>query len=386
MRLNAGASTKSVHGVPHVLPERSPVSTPVYQSTTFVNPVGSGDDLIYTRYGNNPNQRALAEKLAALEGAELAIFLASGMAATALAHMAILRPGDHLLSSEWIYGGTRRLFEQEFGKLGIEVTFVDPSEARNWRRSARRNTRAIFLETPTNPLMRVLDLEPIASLCRGEGMALLVDSTFASPINFRPLEFGADVVIHSATKYLNGHSDVIAGAVAGSEAVIEEMRRLLMVWGQAIDPHAAWLVERGLKTLAVRMQRHNANGMAFAAWAAEHDEVDCVHYPGLGSHTDHEVAARTMQGYGGVVGLTLKGGPKILDRVLRKLKLCTHAPSLGGVETLVSEPRFTSHADISPAARAAQGIPDGFLRVSLGIEDVDDIIADFEQAFSAAQS
>jgi cystathionine beta-lyase/cystathionine gamma-synthase len=381
-RLHAGASTTAVHGVPQLVPERAPVVTPLYQTTTFANPVGTAEDLLYTRYGNNPNQKILAEKLAAMEGAELAIFLSSGMGATALAHMAILRPGDQLLSSELIYGGTRRLFEQEFGKLGIEVRFVDPLEARNWRRHATRNTRAIFLETPTNPLIRVIDLEPVAALCRGEGMALLVDSTFASPVNFRPLDHGADVVIHSATKYLNGHSDVIAGAVAGSEAVIEEVRRLLTIWGPAIDPHAAWLVERGLKTLALRVERHNANGMAFATWAAEQDVVETVHYPGLPTHPDHETAKRTLKGFGGMVGLTLAGGAKAADRVLRKLKLCTHAPSLGGVETLVSEPRFTSHAELTPAARASQGIPDGFIRVSLGIEDVDDIIADFDTAFA----
>lgn len=384
-RQHTGMSTTAVHGIPHVLPDRAPVTTPLIQSTTFVNPVGTAEDLLYTRYGNNPNQKVLAEKLAALEGAELAIFLASGMGATALAHMAILRPGDHLLSSHWIYGGTRRLFEQEFGKFGIEVTFVDPSEARNWRRHAQRNTRAIFLETPTNPLMRVIDLEPVATLCRSEGMALLVDSTFASPINFRPLDYGADVVIHSATKYLNGHSDVIAGAVAGSEAVIEEVRRLLTVWGQAIDPHAAWLVERGLKTLALRMERHNANGVAFATWAATQRAITTVHYPGLPTHPNHDVFCRTMTGCGGVVGLTLAGGGAAAEQVLRKLKLCTHAPSLGGVETLVSEPRFTSHADLSARARAAQGIPDGFIRVSLGIEDVDDIIADFDAAFGVLE-
>ncbi len=384
-RPHAGSSTTSVHGVPHVRPERAPVATPLYQSTTFVNPVGSSEDLLYTRYGNNPNQKVLAERLAALEGAEMAIFLASGMGATALAHLAILRPGDHLLSSEWIYGGTRRLFEQEFGKLGIEVTFVDPSEARNWRRCAKRTTRAIFLETPTNPLMRVIDLEPVATFCRNEGMALVVDSTFASPINFRPLDHGADVVVHSATKYLNGHSDVIAGGIAGSEGVVEEVRRLLTMWGPAIDPHAAWLVERGLKTLALRMERHNANGLAFATWASRHSAIASVHYPGLPTHPDHEVAKLTLKGYGGMVGLTLAEGPRAAETVLRKLKLCTHAPSLGGVETLVSEPRFTSHAEMSPAARAAQGIPDGFIRVSLGIEDVDDIIADFDTALSALE-
>jgi cystathionine beta-lyase/cystathionine gamma-synthase len=345
--------------------------------------VGSAEEVLYTRYGNNPNQVSLAEKLAALEGAERAIFLSSGMGATALAHLAMLRPGDHLLASTWIYGGTRRLFEEEFGKLEIDVTFVEPDNQRNWRQLVRKETRAVFVEVPTNPLIRVPDPEPLARFCRERGIALIVDSTFATPINFRPLEHEADVVIHSATKYLNGHSDVIGGVVAGSEAVIEEVRRLMQVWGQSPDPHATWLVERGVKTLAVRMERHNANGMAFATWASEQPAVSAVHYPGLKDHPDHDIAAEVLNGFGGMVGLRLAGGPAASDAVLRKLKLVAHAPSLGGVETLVSEPRFTSHSSLTPDQRAAQGIPDGFLRISLGIEDVGDIIADFEAAFSA---
>jgi len=377
-----GPSTRAIHGTPHRHPDRSPVATPIYQSSTFHHPVGSSDEVLYTRYGNNPNQVALAEKLAALEGAERAIYLASGMGATALAHLAVLRPGDHLLASEWIYGGTHRLFAEEFGKLGIEVTFVAPENPRNWRQLARKTTRAVFIETPTNPLVRVLDLDPIAGFCRERGLALLVDSTFASPGNFRPLEHGADVVVHSATKYLNGHTDVIGGVVAGTESVVEEVRRLMQVWGQSPDPHATWLAERGLKTLAVRMERHNANGLAFATWAAAHPAVAEVHYPGLPGHPDHDAAARVLQGYGGMVGLTLRGGGGAAEHALRRLRLAAHAPSLGGVETLVSEPRFTSHASLTAEERAAQGIADGFVRVSLGIEDVEDIIADFDQALS----
>ncbi len=378
-----GLSTKAIHGVPQRQPDRAPVATPIYQSSTFHHPVGSGDEVLYTRYGNNPNQLSLAAKMAALEGADRAIFLASGMGATALAHLAMLRPGDHLLASEWIYGGTRRLFAEEFGKLEIDVTFASPDNPRNWRQLIRKTTRAVFVETPTNPLMRVLDPEPIATFCRERGIAMIVDSTFATPINFRPLEHGADLVIHSATKYLNGHSDVIGGVVAGSEAVIEEVRHLMQVWGQSPDPHAAWLTERGLKTLAVRMARHNANGLAFAEWASTQPAVHTVHYPGLPTHPDHAAAARALDGFGGMVGLTLAGGPAAADIVLRKLRVAAHAPSLGGVETLVSEPRFTSHASLTPAERAAQGIPDGFIRVSLGIEDVEDLIADFEDAFSS---
>jgi cystathionine beta-lyase/cystathionine gamma-synthase len=374
-----GPSTRAIHGPGRHKAPRDPVATPIFQSSTFLNTVGSSDEVLYTRYGNNPNQTEIAARLAALEGAEAAIFVASGMGATALAHLAILAPGDHLISSDWIYGGTRRLFEREFARLGIEVTFANPSLPRSWKSQLRKTTRAIFLETPTNPLMRVIDLDPIAALCHTEGIALLVDSTFASPINFRPLEHGADVVIHSATKYLNGHSDVIAGGVAGTEEMIEEIRRLMQIYGQALDPHAAWLVERGLKTLAVRMERHNANGAAFARWASGHPAVRAVHYPGLPTHPDHALAAATLQGFGGMVGLELADGPAA-ERALRRLRVAQHAPSLGGVETLVSEPRRTSHASLTAAQRAAQGIPDGFIRVSLGIEDVDDIIADFTRA------
>lgn len=379
-RRRLGISTRAVHGTPETPSPHNPVSSPIVQSSTFTNPVGSSDEVLYTRYGNNPNQVSLARRLAALEGAEAAIFLGSGMGATALAHLAILAPGDHLVSSDWIYGGTRRLFQGQFGRLGIEVSFVDPANPRGWKRHVKSNTRAVFVETPTNPLMRIIDLEPLASLCHTEGIALIVDSTFASPVNLRPIEFGADVVIHSATKYLNGHSDVIAGAVAGTEEVVEEVRQLMHVWGPAIDPHAAWLVERGLKTLDVRMARHNANGLAFAEWAAGVDAFNKVHYPGLPSHPDHATAALQLDGFGGMVSVELAGGAAAAERMLRRLRIAQHAPSLGGVETLVSEPRLTSHAALTPEQRAAQGIADGLVRISLGIEDVEDVIADFTRA------
>jgi cystathionine beta-lyase/cystathionine gamma-synthase len=243
----------------------------------------------------------------------------------------------------------------------------------------KKSTRAIFVETPTNPLMRVIDLGPIAYVAEEFGLALLVDATFASPINFRPLEHGADVVITSATKYLNGHSDVVAGVVAGSASFVEEVNRLMRLWGQAIDPHAAWLINRGMRTLAVRMERHNANGMAVAQWGEQHPAIAKVHYPGLPSHPDHGHAKSVLGGFGGMVGLELKGGAKAAERLLKRLKLITHAPSLAGVETLVSEPRFTSHKGIGPEGRTKMGIPDGFLRLSCGIEDAADIIGDLEQ-------
>ncbi len=374
-----GLSTIAIHGLPHRRPDWSPVAPALQQSSTFTNPVGSEDEVLYSRYGNNPNQVDLARKYALLEGADAAVFVASGMGATALAHLAVLRPGDHLISSTWIYGGTQKLFDEELGRYGIDVTYVSPDQPRLWRKSIKKATRAIFIETPTNPLMRFIDMGPIAYAAEEHGLALLVDATFASPINYRPLEHGADVVITSATKYLNGHSDVIAGAVAGSASFVEEVIRLMRLWGQAIDPHAAWLIDRGMRTLAVRMERHNSNGMAVAQWAEQHAGVSKVHYPGLPSHPDHAHAKTVLAGFGGMVGLELKGGAKAAERMLKRLKLVTHAPSLAGVETLVSEPRLTSHKGIGTDGRTKIGIPDGFLRLSCGIEDAADIIADLEQ-------
>ncbi len=376
-------ATTAIHGDLHAHEPGRPVAAPIVQSSTFTSPFGPNDEVLYTRYGNNPNQLRLAERLAKLEGAEDAIFVASGMGATALAHLAVLRPGDHLLASEWIYGGTRRLFTEDFHHLGIEISFVDPDRRRDWRAKLRRNTRAIFVETPTNPVMRVLDLDWLSVLTKEKGIPLLVDSTFASPINFRPLEHGADVVIHSVTKYLNGHSDVIAGAVAGTAAFVDEVRQRMRVWGQALDPHCAWLIERGMKTLAVRLARHNATGQTVAEWLEGQPRVKRVAYPGLASHPDHELARASLDGFGGMVGIELVGGARAADRFLRALRLITHAPSLGGVESLVSEPRFTSHAAMSADERADAGIPDGFIRLSLGLEDPDDIIADLARGLAA---
>jgi cystathionine beta-lyase/cystathionine gamma-synthase len=304
------------------------------------------------------------------------------MGATALAHLAVLRPGDHLVSSAWIYGGTRRLFDEEFGRFGIEVSYANPDQPRQWRKAIRKSTRAIFLETPTNPLVRVLDVNPLAQIAREYGFALLVDATFASPINFRPIEHGADVVISSATKYLNGHTDVIAGAVAGTSSIIEEVTRLMRLWGQSLDPHSAWLIDRGLRTLDIRMERHSKNGMAVAKWAEGHPAIAKVSYPGLKSHPDHSLAEKLLDNYGGMMGLEIKGGVKATEKFLKKLRVVTHAPSLAGTESLISEPRLTSHTHLTSEDRAKIGIPDGFVRLSCGIEDSDDIIADLEQALS----
>ena len=375
-----GISTVAVHGGSEKRDADAPVVTPLFQTVNFVQEIGTAEGLRYPRYGNTPNAEIVQRRIAMLEGTEAAIVLASGMGATACALLALLRPGDHLLASSWIYGGTHRLFTQEFEAMGIGVTLVDPTESRGWRRRLRKETRAIFVETPVNPTCRVLDLRGASHLTKENGLALVVDSTFASPVNFRPLEHGADVVIHSATKYLNGHHDVMCGVVAGTAPYIEEVRQKMMVWGQAPDPFAVWLLDRGLKTLDVRVRRQNENAARIGAWADGRKEIRQVHYAGLPDHQDHEVARTTLDGFGGMLGLELLGGAKAADRFVRRLKVWVHAPSLGGVESLVSEPRFTSHAHLSSEQRAKMGIADGFVRLSVGIEDADDLIADLEQA------
>ena len=375
-----GRSTVAVHGALHRRVTDQPVVQPIFQSTTFVAEIGSDREVLYERYGNTPNQRALADKYARLEGAEAAVFVSSGMAATAMAHLAVLRPGDHLMASQWIYGGTRKLFDEEFGRFGISVDYVDPYQPRAWRRGLKENTRAVFFESPSNPLMRVVDPTPVAQLAKDHGFALLVDSTFASPVNFRPLEHGADVVITSGTKYLNGHSDVTAGAVAGTQSVIDEVIRLMRLWGTSIDSHSAWLLDRGMKTLDLRVARQNASGAAIATWATSQPAIVAVHYPGLASHPDHPIAAKMLDGFGGMVGLVIRGGAGGAERFLRRLRIFTHAPSLAGVESLVSEPRLTSHAGMTAEARGALGIVDGFVRLSAGIENTEDLIEDLRHA------
>nr|MBA3672290.1 PLP-dependent transferase [Gemmatimonadaceae bacterium] len=253
---------------------------------------------------------------------------------------------------------------------------------RVWRKHLRKETRAIFLESPVNPTCRVIDLRPVSYVTKEIGLALVVDSTFASPINFRPLEHGADVVIHSTTKYLNGHHDILGGVVLGTVPYVEEVRQKMLVWGQAPDPFACWMLERGLKTLDVRVTRQNENAMRIATWAEARSEVRVVHYPGLASHPDHEVASTQLDGYGGMLGLELAGGGRAAEKMVRKLRLFVHAPSLGGVDSLVSEPRYSSHAGLTPDERSAIGIPDGFLRLSVGLEDAGDLIADLAQALA----
>ena len=377
-----GKSTLAVHGGGEPRNAGSPIGAPLLQSVNYVQEFGpeGAENLLYTRYGNTPNEEVVQKRLALLEGAEAALVLSSGMGATACALLALLRPGDHLLSSSWIYGGTRKLFTEEFVSMGIEVSFANPDERRVWRNTIRQNTRVIFVESPVNPTCRVIDIPQIAILAEQRGVSLVVDSTLASPINARPLSYGADVVIHSATKYLNGHHDILCGVVAGTSSYIEEVRRKMVVWGQAPDPFACWLLERGLKTLDVRVQRCNENAMRVAEWCSQRPEISKVHYSGLSGHPDHALAKKLLDGFGGLMSIELAGGAPAADKFIRRLRMITHASTLGGVDTLVIEPRFSSHAHMTSAERAKIGIPDGFLRLSIGIENADDITADIAQA------
>lgn len=376
----AGQSTLAVHGGSDTRTPGTPVASPLVQSVNFAQDFGTAERLLYTRYGNTPNEEIVQKRIALLEGAEAALVLSSGMGATACAMLALLRPGDHLLSSSWIYGGTRQLFTQEFVSMGIEVSFANPDERRVWRNTIRQNTRAIFIESPVNPTSRVIDLPQLAILAKNRGVALVVDSTLASPINCRPISLGADVVIHSATKYLNGHHDILCGVVAGTSSYIEEVRRKMIVWGQAPDPFACWLLERGLKTLDVRVTRSNENAMRLAEWCRERPEITRVHYAGLADHRDHSLAKKLLDGFGGLMSIELAGGAEAAERFTRKLRMISHASSFGGVDTLVVEPRFSSHAYMTSEERAAIGIPDGFIRMSVGIENFEDIVADIAQA------
>lgn len=376
-----GPATLGVHGGAHDRTPGAPVVPPIAQSATFHWASPDDGELVYSRYGNNPNQVRVSEKAAALEGTEAAIALGSGMGATAMTVLALAGSGGHVVASSRLYGATQALLRDELPRRGIETTFVDPDEG-DWESALRDDTRLIFVEIPTNPTMRVLDPRPLVELAHGRGIRVACDATFASPVNFRAASVGIDVVVQSATKYLGGHSDLIAGVVAGPAEIVAEVMRLSRLYGPALDPHAAWLLDRGLRTLAVRVRQHNESAMAVAEWMETRPEVAGVVYPGLASHPDHAVASKLMSGFGGMVGIVLSGGGDAADRFVGRLRVAVAAPSLGGVETLVSQPRYTSHVGLSKDEREAQGIPDGFVRLSIGIEDAADLIADFERALA----
>ncbi|MGH7558424.1 MAG: trans-sulfuration enzyme family protein [Gemmatimonadota bacterium] len=357
------------------------VVTPIYQSSTFDYPAGDRP-LVYTRYGNNPSQVALQERLAALEGAEAALVLASGMGALATAILTVCASGDHVVAAPSLYGGTHRLLDVELPRLGMEVTYAEGIEVEQWREAIRPRTRLLLWEAISNPLLRVPDTPALAALAKERGSVSLVDATFATPINLRPIEHGVDLVMHSATKYLGGHSDQIGGVLAGPAGLVEEACHRMHSFGASIDPHAAFLVERGVKTLAVRMARHNDNGRRVAEFLSTHARVDRVHYPELPGHPDHAVAERLLAGGGGVVTFVPDASFEEAARLAGSFRWIRLAPSLGGVESLVSLPAQTSHRGLSREERAALGIPDPMIRLALGIEAADDLVEDLERALA----
>jgi cystathionine beta-lyase/cystathionine gamma-synthase len=381
MKKKRGKSTDSVHAGKFECGRVAPVSNPIFQTSTFYYPKEESDGYVYTRLGN-PTQEVAEDKIAALEGAQEGLVFSSGMAAITTTIISLLGKGDHLIATEDLYGNTYHFLRNELKRTGIELSLIKSENAKNIKRYFRKNTRGIFLETPTNPLLKVIDIQNLARATGNRSIKIMVDNTFATPVNQRPLELGADVVIHSGSKYLNGHSDVIAGLVAGNRKdldIIEEMRTTL---GGSMDPHAAFLLQRGMMTLAIRVQRHNENGMKVAEFLEGHKKVNRVNYPGLQSHPSHELASEMLDGFGGMLSFEVKGRRKDANKFLKSLKLLLAAPSLGGVETLISIPAETSHSYLSRKERLGQGIKDNLVRVSVGIEDFEDIKKDLNQALA----
>jgi cystathionine gamma-synthase/cystathionine gamma-lyase/cystathionine beta-lyase len=339
-------------------------------------------DIPYIRLNSTPSQRYLHDKLAALEGAEAALATSSGMAAVTTTLLSTLRAGDHLLAGDSLYGGTHDFLTQHSEDLGWRCTFVDVNRPETWAAARTGQTKVFLVETITNPMVRVGLLDEVVAFGRREGLLTVIDNTFATPVNFRPLAAGFDLCFHSATKYLGGHSDLVAGCVMGSARLVERVRRTLNHFGGSLDPHAGFLLARGVKTLALRVRAQNENAMALAHFLASHPAVAAVHYPGLASHPDHAHAAKLLSGFGGMLSLRLRGGEDAAQALLGALELAYPAVSLGGVETLITRPATSTHAGMRPEDRERLGITPDLVRVSCGIEAQQDIIADFTQALA----
>jgi cystathionine beta-lyase/cystathionine gamma-synthase len=379
------AETKAVRGAANLDKKNGPLATPIYQTSTFE--VTDNDeqlqathtDHFYTRYGNPTN--SVAEKtIAALEGVEAALTFASGMGAITTTLMALLKSGDHVVAQRDIYGGVKKFLSQWLPKMGIETTFVDTTDFEQHARAIRPTTKLIYLESPTNPTLRVVDFKKVAALAKQHKLLSLIDSTFGTPINQRPAEFGIDLIMHSGTKYLAGHTDLICGVVAGRHELLERIWETRTTLGNCMDPHASWMLVRGIKTLAVRVARQNENAQRVAEFLAEHASVRSVQYPFLKSHPEFAVAREQMSGGGGMVSFEVEGRGEDARKVSEAMRLFTLAPSLGGVESLVSIPVLTSHAMIPEADRAKMGVTEQMIRLSVGIENADDLIADLEHA------
>jgi cystathionine beta-lyase/cystathionine gamma-synthase len=379
LRENARFSTICIHAGQTPDPSTGAIITPIYQTSTYVQEsLGVHKGYEYART-QNPTRAALEDNIAAIEHGKAAFCFASGMAATA-AVMTLLKSGDHVVVTDNTYGGTYRFFEQVLRRYQLDFTYADTSQLGEIERAVKPSTRLLFVETPTNPVLRLTDLAGACTIAHGHGIPVVVDNTFASPYVQRPIDFGADMVIHSTTKFLNGHSDSVGGAVvAVREDHIEWLRFVQNAEGAIIGPMDAWLVLRGTKTLPIRMERHNANAMALADYLASHPKVAAVRYPGLASHPQHDLARRQMRGFGGLLAFQM-GSFERARTVLNSVRLMALAESLGGVETLISHPATMTHASVPPERRLQIGITDDMVRVSAGIEDLEDLKEDLEQA------
>lgn len=373
--IHAGEPKPRIHGA---------VNVPIFQSSTFEHVGETGyHDIKYIRLSNTPNHIALNQKLAALENAEAALVTASGMAAISTALLTVLSSGDHLLAQDCLYGGTYDFITQDFATLGLEFDFIDGDDPDSWKRKLRPNTRAIYVETMSNPLLQVADLEAVVEFADTHGLVSLIDNTFASPVNFRPPEKGFALSLHSCTKYLNGHSDIVAGAIIGRADLVEKIKHKLDHLGGSLDPHAAFLLHRGMKTLALRIRYQNESALAIARFLEHHPAVAKVNYPGLEGHPRYQRACDLFEGFGGVLSFELNGDAQTAERVMRKTTLPIIAPSLGGVESLITRPATTSHSGMAPQDRRRLGISDGLIRLSVGIEATEEIIEDFNRALEA---
>lgn len=374
-------STEAIHAGQEPDSATGAVTVPIYQTSTYAQEgLGRHKGFEYART-QNPTRMALERNLAALENGKACFAFASGMAATN-AVMTLLKSGDHVIVSDNTYGGTFRLFDKILRNFGLEFSYVDAREPHNVEEAARAETRMVFIETPTNPVMSLVDIRAVSEITRRRGIRLVVDNTFMSPFFQRPLDMGADIVVHSTTKYLNGHSDSVGGAVILNDE--EDTRTMAFIQnaaGAILSPMDSWLVMRGTKTLAVRMRQHDENGRIVAQFLAEHPKIQKVYYPGLESHPQYELARRQMSGFGGMIAFET-GSLENAKQVLESVRLCTLGESLGGVETLISHPATMTHASVPEPERNRLGITDGLVRVSVGIEDVEDIIADLDQALS----
>ncbi len=376
-------ATKAIHVGQEPDPATGATIVPIYQTSTYTQEApGQHKGYEYSRTGN-PTRTALEECVAALEGGEHGLAFASGLAAT-VAMMSLLSPGDHVVAGDDLYGGTYRLFDKVLrGSVGLEFTYADTSDPASVEGELRPETKLLWIETPTNPLLTLSDIELLAGMAHERGAIVAVDNTFASPYFQNPLSLGADIVVHSTTKYMGGHSDVIGGvAVTSNEEYHEAMKFYQNAAGGVPGPFDSWIVLRGLKTLAIRMRQHEENALAVARFLQDHPEVDTVSYPGLPSHPQHELAKRQMSGFSGMVSFTLEGGAKAAYAAVQKTRVVHFAESLGGVESLITHPATMTHAAIPREQREARGVTDGLLRLSVGIEDKEDLIADLDQAIS----